>query len=327
MPKPTTSPRRPARALVFAVRAALLAASFGAPAIAGDGSPSLLESPRARVSRADYEAEMARLPADMRAQFAVSPARLLQMLNSLFLSRAIANDTRAAMDRDPVFALQVQVQIDKAIAQARYDQLDRQTAAAFDTGPERYAQRARELYLTRADRYRTPERVRVAHLLIKTDADDDPDAKARAEALRARAAAGAPFADLVREASEDPATQRRGGDLGLVTADKLEPTFAEAAFALKTPGELSPVVKSSFGYHVIQFKERAPPKMRTFEEVRSEILAEIRKKLLEDARVEYQEKMFKDPPVEVNGPMIRKINDEATRAAPPAPPVPPPAKR
>jgi peptidyl-prolyl cis-trans isomerase C len=260
---------------------------------------------------------MAKLPADSRVQFASSRVRLVQMLNNLYLNRAAAADARAdGLDRDPVLALQIQLQVEKMLAQARLDKLDRLTGAEFDAAVEKYTGRARELYATQPDRFRVPELVRVAHLLIKVGPDGDGPARARAEALRARAAAGTPFAELVREASEDKGSKANGGDLGFAPASKFDPQFAAAAFALKTSGELSPVVKSSFGYHVIEFKAREPASVRPFDEVKAEIIAEIRKKIIEDARNVYIETLFKDPPPKVNEALIEKINLGTYNATP-----------
>jgi len=77
----------------------------------------------------------------------------------------------------------------------------------------------------------------------------------QAESLRAQAAAGADFADLARRFSKDPTSAERGGDLGFFGRGQMVPAFEEAAFALRA-GQISPVVESSFGYHVIKVEER-----------------------------------------------------------------------
>ncbi len=326
MPNPTASSPTDLFMAAAVAAAALLAALPGAAA-AADASPPIVESPRAVVTLADYEAEMAKLPPASSAMFSSSRVRLVQMLNNLYMNRAVARDARAeGMDRDPVLALQIQIQVDKLLAQARFDKLDRETGAAFDAAPDKYLPRAREVYVTQADRFRAPERVRVSHILVKVGADGDAAAKARAEALRARAAAGTPFADLAREASDDASAKSNGGDIGLVAAKQVDPDFAAAAFALRSPGELSPVVKSAFGYHVIQFHERVPAAVQSFDDAKPEIMAEIRKKLVDDARSAYQETMFKDPAPKTDERLIERINATARAAAPVAEGQPRPKK-
>ena len=74
--------------------------------------------------------------------------------------------------------------------------------------------------------------------------------------LRVRAAKGEDFATLASLYSEDPGSQDKGGELGFVNRGELDPNFEGAAFALKTPGDISPVVESTYGYHIIQLIER-----------------------------------------------------------------------
>jgi len=114
------------------------------------------------------------------------------------------------------------------------------------------------------------EQVRARHILITVpqDADLETDRRAleRAEEARRRALAGEDFAALARELSEGPSASA-GGDLGFFTRDRMLPNFAEAAFELEV-GEISPVVRTSFGYHVIQVVDRREAGSLGDEEVR-----------------------------------------------------------
>jgi hypothetical protein len=100
--------------------------------------------------------------------------------------------------------------------------------------------------------------VRARHILLKVPADAAPAARqavrARAEQLQAQAAGGADFAALARQHSEDT-SKEQGGDLGFFGRGQMVPTFEQAAFALQ-PGQVSKVVESPFGYHVIKVEER-----------------------------------------------------------------------
>jgi len=314
-------------------RAAVLAVAGWAawavvPAAAADESPVIAESPRARITLADYDAEMAKLPPAARPQFAANRGRLVQLLNNLYLNRAAANDARAAgLDRDPVLARQIELAVDKMLAQAQFENVDRQTAAAFDADPDKYLARAREIYTTRPEKFRTQERIRASHILVRIGAGGDDAAKARAESLRAKVVAGAAFGDVARESSEDRSAASNAGDLGFITAKEVDPEFATAAFALKTPGELSPVIKAASGYHVILLHERAPSTLKAFDDVKKEILADVRQAFIESERALYQGGMFQNPAPKVNEDLISKINTDARSAAPQAEAAPPKARR
>jgi peptidyl-prolyl cis-trans isomerase C len=296
---------------------ALLAA--GAAAAADPASPWLVQSRRALITQADYDAEMAKLPVDARAQYSADLGRVIQMLNNLYLNRAVAATAREeGLDRDPMIALQIAHQTERLLAQAYIEKRDQKNGEAFDRDPEKFAARARELYLTQADRFRMPERVRVSRLLVRVRPDSgDEGAQKRAEELRARAVAGEDFAALARSASDDPSAKDTGGNLGFIAAASVDPAFAAAAFALKEPGEVSAVVKTALGYEVIKFHERRAPGLLSFDEVRPEILAEIRKAYIEESRGAYQRSTFADPPVSLNDSAIGRINREARAAAKP----------
>lgn len=116
--------------------------------------------------------------------------------------------------------------------------------------------------------------VRARHILVAAGPDaaapDRADARERARRLRADAADGADFAALAREHSDDPASAAEGGDLGLVVEGRTAPAFEAALFALE-PGELSEVVETPFGFHVIQMVERRDDRVLPFEEARGPI--------------------------------------------------------
>jgi peptidyl-prolyl cis-trans isomerase C len=298
---------------------AAVASLAAPPVLAADADSWLAQSRRGQVAMADYDAEMAKIPADARAQFSADLGRLIQLLNNLFLNRAVASIARdEGLDRDPMIALQIEHQTERLLTQAYVEKLDRTTGEAFDRDPEKYAARARELYLTQADRFRLPERVRVSRILVRVRPDrGEVGARERAEELRAKAAAGEDFATLARAFSDEPPAKDTGGNLGFIAAANVDPAFAAAAFALKEPGEVSPVVKTAAGYEIIKFHERRAAGVQPFDEARPEILADIRKTHIEETRAAFQRSMFTDPPVSLNEPAIEKINKEARSTAKP----------
>jgi peptidyl-prolyl cis-trans isomerase C len=115
-------------------------------------------------------------------------------------------------------------------------------------------------YEANLDRYTQPAEVRARHVLVKVAPDASPEQRAEArrriDTVLAEAKAGADFSALARRSSEDE-TASAGGELGWFARGRMVPAFEAAAFALK-PGQLSGVVETPFGYHVIQVEERRP---------------------------------------------------------------------
>src|SRR3989442_7939338 len=150
--------------------------------------------------------------------------------------------------------------------------------------------------LHKEDKFTEAEQVRARHILIKVAADAGADAKAaarkKAEELLAKVKAGADFAALAKESSEDAGSAADGGDLGLFPRGRMTPAFEEAAFALQGGG-LSDVVETPFGFHVIKVEEHRPGGAKPLETVHDEIadtlkrersLALARKQAAEDRR-------------------------------------------
>ena len=122
---------------------------------------------------------------------------------------------------------------------------------------------------------KTPEQVEASHILIKVDAADATNetvktaAKAKAENLRAQILAGTNFADLASAHSDCP-SKAQGGSLGFFRRGQMVKPFDDVAFALGT-NEVSEVVETQFGFHVIKVTGKIPGEMISFEEARDDI--------------------------------------------------------
>ena len=312
------------RAFALALFALFVA---GVHAAGMEADAVIAESARARLTLADYEAEIAKLAPGMRGEVAVNQVRLKQYLDNLFIARALAADARAGgLDKDPVLARQIAMAVDKLLAQAQVDRIEAAAAAAFDQSAEKYTARARELYDVNRARYAVPERVKAAHILVKINDGNKAAALTKATEIRARLVAGDNFAQVARESSNDPSVSKNNGELGYFEAKSMDPAFAAAAFAMTKAGEISAPVLTSFGYHIIRFEDRKPAGIRTFDEVKPELMAELKAKALLDAKAEVTRRIFSDPTLKVDTELIDRLNTEAvarSKAGSPAAPARP----
>ena len=120
-----------------------------------------------------------------------------------------------------------------------------------------------EFYLTMKDSLpELKETVDISHILINVKAGDVSEQKAREKVtdLLQQVKSGADFADLCRKNSEDPGSAARGGEIGFMERGDFVPEFEEVAFLLE-PGEISDIVKSRFGFHIIECLERKGDKI------------------------------------------------------------------
>jgi peptidyl-prolyl cis-trans isomerase D len=130
-------------------------------------------------------------------------------------------------------------------------------------------------YNAHKDQYQVKEQVKTRHILIAVpagaDAKTDAAAKAKAEDLLKQIKAGANFAELASKNSDDPGSKVQGGELPMYPTSGLDPAYAKAAMALNT-GQTSDVVKSQFGYHIIQTEQKEPAHTKSVAEVKGEIV-------------------------------------------------------
>ncbi|KJZ00738.1 MULTISPECIES: peptidylprolyl isomerase [Pseudoalteromonas] len=124
--------------------------------------------------------------------------------------------------------------------------------------------------------YSEPEKRRVAHILVEYG-DDQDSAEQKANDLLTQLNNGADFAELASNESDDIVSAEMGGDLDWIERDMLDPDFEKAAFALQNVGELSQVVESEFGYHIIKLTDLQPGETKPLAEVKEDIRTELAK--------------------------------------------------
>lgn len=217
----------------------------------------------------------------------IVPSRRAEMLGSLLSQQ---REVQEAVFDQQRFINAVQVD-DKAVA-AHYDahQQDYATPAQvrlrylvlslddLKTQIRISEAEARQHFEANPTRYQEPEQRRASHILIRAEAGDaNTRQAARAEAQRLLAkvrAAPRTFAELASKHSQDPVSAAQGGDLGSFTRDAMVKPFADAVFAMKV-GDISEVVESEFGFHIIQLTGITPGSRLGFDLVKGEIMDEL----------------------------------------------------
>ena len=166
----------------------------------------------------------------------------------------------------------LEISLDEIAAGIKAD--NEELRALFDAEPERFV---------------TPEKREVSHILLAVPSDAGADEvaqrKERLAALKGRILAGEPFEELARENSDDPGSAASGGALGFIERGMMVPEFEEAVFAL-APTEVSDPVRTSFGWHLVKVLSVQEPRGATFEEVRDQVLEQYQAREAERIYVE-----------------------------------------
>lgn len=162
---------------------------------------------------------------------------------------------------------------------------------------------AREFYTKNPKEFEEPELLRASHVLVRVEkgADEKTKAEARKEAEKvlADAKSGKDFAALAREHSDDPGSKDKGGDLGEFARDMMVPAFEEAAFALQKPGDLSGVVETVYGFHVIKLGEKKSAHSIPFDEVKEDLVNFLTMKKKDESLRAYVDTLRKKAKVQI----------------------------
>ncbi|WP_213803258.1 peptidylprolyl isomerase [Granulicella sp. dw_53] len=152
-------------------------------------------------------------------------------------------------------------------------------------------------YNQHQDQYQVKEQVKVRHILIAVpsgaDAKTDAAAKSKAEDLLKQIKTGGNFADLASKNSDDPGSKVQGGELGWLDRGKTVPEFDKAAFTL-SPGQTSDLIKTQFGYHILQVEEKKTAHLRPIAEVKAEIVPVLEQQKAGAAEQNYSKQLEAD---------------------------------
>jgi peptidyl-prolyl cis-trans isomerase C len=162
-------------------------------------------------------------------------------------------------------------------------------------------------YQANSERYRHGELIGARHILIQVPKEATEEqkkqAKEKIEFLLKEAQAGKDFSELAKTNSDCP-SKTRGGDLGYFGKGRMVPAFETAALALKE-GEISPVVETQFGYHIIQVYGKKPPGVTPLEEVRKQVEAQVKNDKFQKTVNEYVLNLRQKAKIEILDPTLK----------------------
>jgi peptidyl-prolyl cis-trans isomerase C len=271
--------------LVFFVVTRIQAA--GDPNQPGD---PIMGSASTTVTVLDFDALLHGLSHPQRYKLFSSRDSVKRVAEQLYLNEMAAREARElGLDRDPLTQAVLEQRTVNYLAAQRMQALDAEPMPDMTAA-------ARERYLADPETYSVPTQVRAAHILIRfRNRTGETRPKAEAEALitqlRERALAGEPFEDLAVVYSEDPSVKRNKGDLGFFKRGKMTEPFEDEAFALREPGQISGVIETRFGFHVLKLIERKDGHLKSFDEVKDDIIAGMQTEFRGERRNAYIDRL------------------------------------
>lgn len=162
----------------------------------------------------------------------------------------------------------------------------------------------KKYYKNNTKEFATPAKVKARHILIKSQSDasesDQKEAKDKIEAAQKRLEDGEKFAKVAKDVSEGPSS-KKGGDLGFFSKGRMVKGFEDAAFGLE-PGEVSDVVKTRFGYHLIKVEDKKPASQKSFEEVKGNLKKKMKNERVKKEMDSYLKNLKKEADIKMNLP-------------------------
>jgi peptidyl-prolyl cis-trans isomerase C len=278
------------------------AAAAPAPTVSAtatkDADPVIMSAGSVIVHKSEFEAALKTLPAEYQGMLS-QPAGRKQFADDFLRMRLLASEgAKAGLQNDPDVINQLNLMRENLVATAELKKIDSGITVSDADVQKVYADNAKEY-----------EQVKARHILIAPKGSaaaqpgkdlTDEQAKAKAEDLRKQIVAGANFEELAKKESDDTGSGARGGDLGAFGHGQMVPEFEQAAFGAKV-GDVTPVVKTQFGYHIIKVEghEKTP-----LEQVRPTIEKNLKQTKLhaaldamkENAHPTFDDAYFAPPP-------------------------------
>jgi len=248
-----------------------------------------------KIMDSDIDAILSQIPEPYRVRYSTPEAKR-EIVDRMAEVRMMAMEAKKrGIDQKPETKLKLEYITDQILAKDLED-AQVENVKITDTDIAKY-------YSDNKEKFTIGPRVKVRHILV----DKEQDAKA----ILAQLKKGADFAKLAKEKSKCPSAPR-GGELGWITHGRMDPDFEKAAFALKK-GEMSGVVKSSFGYHIIQVEDKEDGKVRPLDEVKSSIERQMKREKRDAAVNKLKEEIKKQFPIQINEEYFKLAQAEAQK--------------
>ncbi len=247
-----------------------------AAAAKSDADPVIISAGNVSIHKSDFEAAVKTLPAEYQS-FALGAGKKQFAEDYLRMKLLASEGIKNGLDKNPDVLKQLDLLRENLVASEELKQIeksitisDAELKKAYDENKKQY------------------EQVKARHVLVAfkgspatqkgKKALTDAEAKARAEELRKKIVAGAKFEEVAKKDSDDTESGKSGGELGAFGRGQMVPEFEQAAFNAKV-GDVTPVVKTQFGYHIIQVEEH---NFTPFNDVKVSLDKNLRQKKLRD---------------------------------------------
>jgi peptidyl-prolyl cis-trans isomerase C len=263
-------------------------------AVTQDRDTVLASNAEVKVTKADFDAEISRIPESERFEFLLSRTRIASLLENILINKVLAKEAiEQKLDQNQNVKDEILNQTEKVLAKYRGQQLLQATKV------NDFSAAAREAYLVDPKKSIKPARYKPWQILVSLQGRDKETARKRALEARERFLQGDDLDAIARDLSDDPISRKAGGVLDLTEIADFEIQFADALRKMK-PGDVSDVVETRYGFHVIYLMEFMPEKKLSFELMKPDLMEEARLAYLKSTFDNHLNRIRLDPALKVN---------------------------
>jgi len=256
-----------------------------------DDSEVLVKIGEDVITVKDLKDRISALPPFFRAIYRTEESRR-KLLESLINTELYSKEAeRLGLDKDPAIKKRLEYERKRLLSNEFIQRYTKVTVTEEEV---------RRYYQENKDKFKTPEQISARHILVKTEQE--------AKEILNQLKAGEDFSKIAMEKSIAP-SKNKGGNLGWFSRGKMVPEFEKVAFSLG-PGQISDVVKTRFGYHIIKVDAKTPERQKSFEEVRTSIEDILRRQKQQALINKLQKELWQKAKVEVHWDVLKRAFPE-----------------
>jgi peptidyl-prolyl cis-trans isomerase C len=256
------------------------------------------------IPLAVFDAFLNRSPLDGQINLLRNNERLKEIVGRYYFDAMIADDARElGLDKDPIIKARLDSLMNQELTRIRKEVMAKEPVPDMSG-------LAKDYYKAHKEEFHREEQVWVAHIMIGYENHSTAEAKKIAQEIHQAVLDGEDFTELAMARSEDPSVKHNQGDLGWLQRTALVKPFADAAFALKKKGEISPVVQSKFGFHVIKFFDKKAAMLTPFEEIKEALILRKEQEYRENRWMEYVAKVRTEYEVGIDQKLLKAYQEQ-----------------
>lgn len=247
-----------------------------------------------KITTADFKQEIDRLPPYLKPMVQSAEGKK-ELLDSMIVREIIlAQAKKDGVDKSKEVADRLDDLRKRLIVETYLKKKVEQDAKVSD-------EEMKKFYDQNLDKFKSGEQVRASHILVKTEPE--------AQDVMSQLKKGASFEELAKKYSKD-SSAAKGGDLGWFSKGAMVPEFDKAVFGLKE-GQLSGIVKTQFGFHIIKLTGKRPAGVRPFDEAKEQIKANLLPAKQQEVFQKMKEDLKKDAKISIKEDVLKDFNPEA----------------